>query len=417
MSSSEQSPEPTMDEILASIRRIIADEPTVLSDRPPEPAGDNMEIPEEGVVNDIARARSQVGGEAVPNGAAGDDILELTNEVAAASAPSPEALPAEPSLAAGEFPAAPEQAAHVHPFPEPASAEHERPPVAFAPGHELHPNMGPSDTPFPPAEAAAALPIPQLGDSMPPDIGQEAAFRPEPGQRPMGGPPPQAFVDAMRHGAGPLNAEAGDMVPRPPVAAPSGYGGPEAVARPGSPERSEPGAFGAVPAPEGSPGAMAPEMPLASAPQPQGHEPEIGMDHDAGPVDPHVPVPASEPAPGLVTRVEDLQPEGDAQIEVDRSVSDWPETSDAEPIVSEPEPVEAAPADVADGAPESEAPEMVATRGGEAEKTEPENSFETGVKEMLKPMLRDWLDDNLPRLLEGAMKDEMESRTGKKNKE
>jgi cell pole-organizing protein PopZ len=36
-------------------------------------------------------------------------------------------------------------------------------------------------------------------------------------------------------------------------------------------------------------------------------------------------------------------------------------------------------------------------------------SLETSVKEMLRPMLREWLDDNLPRIIENAVKDEIAS--------
>ena len=42
------------------------------------------------------------------------------------------------------------------------------------------------------------------------------------------------------------------------------------------------------------------------------------------------------------------------------------------------------------------------------------NSFEQGMRDMLRPMIQNWLDDNLPRLVEGAIKDELNSRMGKK---
>ncbi len=42
------------------------------------------------------------------------------------------------------------------------------------------------------------------------------------------------------------------------------------------------------------------------------------------------------------------------------------------------------------------------------------NGFEQGMRDMLRPMIQNWLDDNLPRLVEGAIKDELESRMGKK---
>jgi cell pole-organizing protein PopZ len=43
------------------------------------------------------------------------------------------------------------------------------------------------------------------------------------------------------------------------------------------------------------------------------------------------------------------------------------------------------------------------------EKKECSNSLEDSIKEMLKPMIREWLDDNMPRILEGAVKEEVKS--------
>lgn len=69
MSNTDQAPEPTMDEILASIRRIISDEPT---DKNAQPSDDN-------VAGDIARALS-FGDDNTVSGM-DDDILELTEVV------------------------------------------------------------------------------------------------------------------------------------------------------------------------------------------------------------------------------------------------------------------------------------------------------------------------------------------------
>ncbi len=69
MSNTDQAPEPTMDEILASIRRIISDEPT---DKNAQPADNN-------VAGDIARALS-FGDENAVSGM-DEDILELTEVV------------------------------------------------------------------------------------------------------------------------------------------------------------------------------------------------------------------------------------------------------------------------------------------------------------------------------------------------
>ena len=42
------------------------------------------------------------------------------------------------------------------------------------------------------------------------------------------------------------------------------------------------------------------------------------------------------------------------------------------------------------------------------------NTLEDSVKQMLKPMIREWLDDNMPRILEGAVKDEVDDSGGNK---
>ncbi len=73
MSNTDQAPEPTMDEILASIRRIISDEPT---DNQKQPDGDN-----DSVADDIARALNFDAGEDPAVNGLDDDILELTEVV------------------------------------------------------------------------------------------------------------------------------------------------------------------------------------------------------------------------------------------------------------------------------------------------------------------------------------------------
>ncbi len=73
MSNTDQAPEPTMDEILASIRRIISDEPT---DNQKQSDGDK-----DSVADDIARALNFDAGEEPGVSGMDDDILELTEIV------------------------------------------------------------------------------------------------------------------------------------------------------------------------------------------------------------------------------------------------------------------------------------------------------------------------------------------------
>ena len=139
MSSTERAPEPTMEEILASIRRIISDDESNSAKRSAVPQsqdddealelseGEAEDEADDKIINDIARVLS--GGAAAPVEAAEEeDILDLTAElgglepveeeveavelVAEAEAPAPEFLPEpqqlEPAPESEAAPAAPE---------------------------------------------------------------------------------------------------------------------------------------------------------------------------------------------------------------------------------------------------------------------------------------------------------------------
>ena len=41
------------------------------------------------------------------------------------------------------------------------------------------------------------------------------------------------------------------------------------------------------------------------------------------------------------------------------------------------------------------------------------STLEDSIKEMLKPLIREWLDDNMPRILEGAVREEVKGSGGK----
>jgi len=97
MSSTERAPEPTMEEILASIRRIISDDNTSSPPRAATLAAVEEDARPDGVdaeadtriIDDIARVLS--GG--APGGAADDDILDLTKEFGPADAAMDEGPP------------------------------------------------------------------------------------------------------------------------------------------------------------------------------------------------------------------------------------------------------------------------------------------------------------------------------------
>ena len=100
MSSSEQAPEPTMDEILASIRKIISDDEPGDAQQPEAAAPETAAPADDGLADDLANAL----GDAPPAQEPGDDILDLTEVVP--EQPQPEA--AAPDMPTPEAPAAPE---------------------------------------------------------------------------------------------------------------------------------------------------------------------------------------------------------------------------------------------------------------------------------------------------------------------
>jgi cell pole-organizing protein PopZ len=90
MSSTERAPEPTMEEILASIRRIISDDNSSATERGATSASVQDEARPDAadaeadtrIIDDIARVLS----EAAPGSAGDDDILDLTKELGPADA-------------------------------------------------------------------------------------------------------------------------------------------------------------------------------------------------------------------------------------------------------------------------------------------------------------------------------------------
>jgi cell pole-organizing protein PopZ len=85
---------------------------------------------------------------------------------------------------------------------------------------------------------------------------------------------------------------------------------------------------------------------------------------------------------------------------------------ETDPEESAAEPVEAA-AWTRSPEPQVE-PERPAARNGGAHGASPldasHKSLEDSVKDMLRPMLRQWLDENMPRMVTSALKDELGER-------
>jgi hypothetical protein len=325
MSSTERAPEPTMEEILASIRRIIAeDESNSARQQRSAPVAqqdeEGLEAAEgeadNGIISDIARVLSESG--KTPEEAE-EDILDLTSElggmeiveeqvmieeVVAESLPAPEVF--QPALVTSE----PEAEAALE-------AQAQAPELTPAP-----PSMSASE------EAASAL---------------------------------ERAIAALR--AGQLPTSFSEFTS----------------------------------APQSAPQAEAPTyaVPVFSTPEPQPEptwqsEPELQ--------------PEAEPEPELLLSEfeaeaiveEPAAPEAVAENEAEASSQTWesetaPWSGASEPLI---EPERAA---------------IPLTNGHSAEPASggSHKSLEDSVKDMLRPMLKQWLDENMTRVLTAALKDEI----------
>jgi cell pole-organizing protein PopZ len=128
--------------------------------------------------------------------------------------------------------------------------------------------------------------------------------------------------------------------------------------------------------------------------------------------------PASQPEPEPAVEPEpqpEPEPELEAAPEPELVLTDYEETV----IIEEPVAIEAEASEPeensswSDPAPWARAPEplveperpTVRANGGAHHKT-----LEDSVKDMLRPMLRQWLDENMPRMVSAALKDELGNR-------
>jgi uncharacterized protein len=316
MSSTERAPEPTMEEILASIRRIISDDESSMAKQHTPSASrqdeEGLEAAEgeadDKIINDIARVLSGSASAAEEE----EEILDLTAELG------------------GLEPVELEQ-----PLPEDASMDEV---VAEAPAvFQSGPQAAAAPAPEPVVEAPA--PEPAAPPSPPMSASEEAASALE------------RAIAALRAGHVPTSV-------------------------PGFMPKSEP-------APEPAPFAAAPQ----SEPEPVS-EPEP---------EPEVELILTEFEEGLIVE-EPAELEAAAPSEPDES-SGW--ESETAPWVGAPEPLVE---------PERYAPR---TNGGSAHGDASHDignkTLEDSVKDMLRPMLRQWLDENMARVLTSALKDELRS--------
>ena len=326
MSSTERAPEPTMEEILASIRRIISDDETNAAR--PRPASAQQQEDEtaetveleadDAIINDIARVLS----ESAPKVEDEEDILDLTAELGGAEIVE-EVLFEEVVLEEVAEPIEMQQA-------------------GFIPAEPRFEAVAAEATP----EADVAAPAAPLSAS------EEAASALE------------RAIAALR--AGHLPTSVGEFMPRVD---------PEPQTFASAPElRAEP-----EPAPEPQP---APEPFIEPEPEPF-FKPE--------------PEPEAELVVSETVVVETAVEEPALE---ETPVVSAPEKSVAEP--SEPLPWQSAPAPFRE-------PERPAARKNGSHGAMPK-SLEDSIKDMLRPMLQKWLDENMSRVLTAALKEELGDR-------
>jgi hypothetical protein len=204
------------------------------------------------------------------------------------------------------------------------------------------------------------------------------AMQPAPGHVQVAAPPPQPEVSAP---AAPMSAseEAASALERAIAALRAGHV-PTSISEfmPQAEAQPAPIGFTAEPAPQPEP-----ELAMEAEPQPEPEQPEPELEA------------APEPELVLTDYEETVIIEEPVAIEAEASEpeesSSW---SDPAPWARAPEPLV-----------EPERPMARANGGAHGHKT-----LEDSVKDMLRPMLRQWLDENMPRMVSAALKDELGNR-------
>lgn len=390
MSSTERAPEPTMEEILASIRRIISEDESSAARQHTAPQNQaDEEVLESGegeaddeIINDIARVLSGSGSAAQPAPEAAavaeeqeqeEDILDLTAE-----------------LGGLELVEEVEELELVEVVEEEAPAE-----MYQAAPARSRPTLTPVDASF---EAEAEL---ELVEEASPEVLEAEASAPEPvveQPAPMAQPAPAAArpmsaseeaasaleraIAALRAGQVPTSSTAFSFQPSPePVFSqpePFFQAQPEAPFQP----QSEPEALA-----EPAPSIAAPAFEPVSIPEPVS-APEAETEAEPELVLTEVEIEMIEAEPVLIVETLVSEPQLDRGWGMS-AASDWSVGREGE------------------AEEETETPHVNGGGGSYADSAA--KSLEDSVKDMLRPMLRQWLDENMARVLTAALKDELKN--------
>jgi cell pole-organizing protein PopZ len=398
MSSTERAPEPTMEEILASIRRIISEDESSAARQHTAPQNQSdEEVLETGegeaddeIINDIARVLSGSGSAAQPAPEAPavaeeqeDDILDLTAELGGLELVE-DVEELELVEVAEEAPGEIFQAAPARPRPvlTPVEATPETgPDLELVEDASFEIFEDEASAPEPVAEPPAPMAQPAPAAAKPMSASEEAASALE------------RAIAALRAGQVPTSSTPFSFQPSPepvfqaqpepvfPAQSPVFQPEPEPVFQP----QSEPEAL-AEPAPSIAAPAFEPvPIPsLVSAP-----EPEAEIDGEPELVLTEVEVEMTEAEPVLVVETVVSEPQLDRGWGMS-AAPDWSAGREGE------------------AEDETETPHVNGGGGSYADSAAAK-SLEDSVKDMLRPMLRQWLDENMARVLTAALKDELKN--------
>jgi uncharacterized protein len=378
--STERAPEPTMEEILASIRRIISDDEQSSAGHQTAPQGqsddEGLESGEgeadDEIINDIARVLSGSGSSAEAEQGE-DEILDLTGELGGL-----ELVDEVEDIEEIELVEVAEETPEVF---NPAPAR--QGPLSVVASLE------PEDEPEAELELLEEVAEEEVGEEEGVEEPEAEAIEPEPDLM-QTAPEMQPAAAAPRQMS--ASEEAASALERAIAALRAGQ----------VPTSSSPFSFQPQPEPVFTP---APPPVFEPQPEPASAQaaPSFGLAPSFEPVPVPEPMSAQEPAP---------QPEAEPEfILTELEV----ETSEGEPVLV---------VETVTGEPKadrpwamSSAPDWSTQREGELESAAvphangggypSQKSLEDSVKDMLRPMLQKWLDENMTRVLTAALKDEL----------
>jgi cell pole-organizing protein PopZ len=383
MSSTERAPEPTMEEILASIRRIISDDESSSARQQTAPQSHSDEEglesgegeADDAIINDIARVLS---GSGSPAGAEeeGEEILDLTAELGglelvedSEDVEEIELLEVVEETPPEFFNTAP---ARPRPIPVEVSSEFE---ADGEPELELLEEVAEEEVteePVPEAEAELAeAPVPEM--QAPPAAPRQMSASEEAASA------LERAIAALRAGQVPTSSSPFSFQPPQPEPVFTPQPAPVFEPQP-EPATAQPApSFGLAPSFEPMP---VPEPVSAQEPvsEPEG-EPESEL------VLTEVEVEMIEDEPLLFVETVTSEPKVDRAWSMG-TVPDW-SSSEREG--------------------EAEEDEMPHVNGGGGYHAGAQKSLEDSVKDMLRPMLKQWLDENMSRVLTAALKDELKN--------